>query len=63
MSKSPEKQTVACFYSMFKSSAQDTKLVTYIITYQTSVFEVNMPSKNASGGIHLMGSIAFPPFL
>ncbi len=31
--------------------------------YQTSVFDVNIPSRNASGGIHFTGSIAFPPFL
>jgi len=29
--------------------------------YQTSVLEVNTPSRNASGGIHLTGSIARPP--
>jgi hypothetical protein len=28
-----------------------------------SVLEVKMPSRNASGGIHFTGSIAFPPFL
>lgn len=28
---------------------------------QTSVFDVKIPSKKASGGIHLIGSIALPP--
>ena len=32
-------------------------------TYQISVFVVKIPSRKASGGIHLTGSIALPPFL
>ena len=35
---------------------------TIIPTHQTSVFEVNMPSKKASGGIHFTGSMVLPPF-
>lgn len=32
-------------------------------THQTSVFVVNIPSRKLSGGIHLIGNIALPPFL
>jgi hypothetical protein len=32
-------------------------------TYHTSVFVVNTPSWNASGGIHFTGTIAIPFFL
>lgn len=32
-------------------------------SYHVSVFDVKMPSMKASGGIHLTGSMARPPFL
>lgn len=32
-------------------------------SYHVSVFDVKMPSMKASGGIHLTGSMALPPFL
>lgn len=50
-------------YRLKKILKMNEKIDFILFFYHVSVLEVKIPSIKASGGIHLTGSMARPPFL